>query len=180
MPIYIAMLRGINVNGQKIIKMERLRESFEALGFGEVRTYVQSGNVVFKTAKISEAALTTKIAGKILDDFKFSISILIRTPEALDKVLKQNPYARQAEADGAKVYVTFLSEPAPKGAEEILKPLAAKSERFFVCGREIYLHCPDGYGNTKFSNNAIEKKLSLEATTRNWRTVNTLFEMAQS
>lgn len=180
MPICIAMLRGINVSGQKIIKMERLRASFEALGFREVKTYVQSGNVVFKTAKVSADSVAEKIAKKILEDFGFSVSVLIRTSVELGEVLKQNPYANQAEGNENKLYVTFLSESAPKGAEALLKPLAAKTERFSVCGREIYLHCPDGYGNTKFSNNAIEKKLSPEATTRNWRTVNTLFEMAQS
>ena len=180
MPIYIAMLRGINVSGQKIIKMERLRASFEALGFGGIKTYVQSGNVVFKTAKASAYSVAEKISQKILDDFGFSVSVLIRTPAELDEVLKQNPYANQAEGNENKLYVTFLSQPAPRGAEALLKPLAVKTERFLVCGREIYLHCPDGYATTKFSNNAIEKKLSLEATTRNWRTVNTLFEMGQA
>lgn len=180
MPIYIAMLRGINVSGQKIIKMERLRASFEALGFSEIKTYVQSGNVVFKTEKASTAGLAEKIAKKILNDFGFSVSVLIRTPAEPGEVLKQNPFPKQPAGNENKSYVTFLSEPVPRGAEAFLKPLAAKTERFFVSGREIYLHCPDGYGNTKFSNSAIEKKLSLEATTRNWRTVNSLFEMAQN
>lgn len=179
MSTYIAMLRGINVSGQKIIKMEHLRASFEALGFSEVKTYVQSGNVVFKAAKTSATSLAGKIAKKILADFRFSVSVLIRTTAELGEVLKQNPFAKVAGSEENKLYVTFLSEPAPKGAEALLKPLAAKTEQFQVCGREIYLHCPDGYGNTKFSNNAIEKKLSIEATTRNWRTVNSLFEMAQ-
>lgn len=180
MPTYIALLRGVNVSGQKIIKMERLRASFETLGFSDVKTYVQSGNVVFKTTKTSVTALAEKIAGQILADFGFSVSVIVRTPAELGEVLKQNPHVKDAGGEEKKLYVTFLSGPAPKGAEALLKPLAAKTERFSVCGREIYLHCPDGYGNTKFSNNAIEKKLSLDATTRNWRTVNTLLEMAQA
>jgi uncharacterized protein (DUF1697 family) len=178
MPTYLAMLRGINVSGQKLIKMEQLRASFEALGFSDVKTYVQSGNVVFKSAKISETSLTAKIAREILDDFGHSVSVLVRTPVELGAVLK-SPFAKKAGIDVGRLYVTFLSQPAPKSADEILKTLVAQSEQFHVSGREIYLHCPDGYGNTKFSNNAIEKKLSAQATTRNWRTVNALFEMAQ-
>jgi uncharacterized protein (DUF1697 family) len=178
MPVYIAMLRGINVSGQKLIKMEQLRASFEALGFSDVKAYVQSGNVVFKTAKISETGLTAKIAKKILDDFGHSVSVLVRTPAELGEDLK-SPFTKKAGIDVGRLYVTFLSQPAPKSADETLEILAAKSEQFFISGREIYLHCPDGYGNTKFSNNAIEKKLSAQATTRNWRTVNALFEMAQ-
>jgi uncharacterized protein (DUF1697 family) len=180
MPVYIAMLRGINVSGQKLIKMEQLRASFEALGFGDVKTYVQSGNVVFKVGKISEAGLVKKIAQKILDDFGREISVLVRTPEELGEVLKRNPLLKQPGTDEARMYVTFLSAPAPKGAEENLKPLAARSDCFAVLAREIYFFCPEGYGNTKFSNNAVEKKLSLRATTRNWRTVNALLEMAKS
>ena len=178
MPVFIAMLRGINVSGQKLIKMEQLRASFEVLGFSDVKTYVQSGNVIFKASKISETSLTAKIAKKILADFGHSVSVLVRTPAELGEVLK-SPFAKKAGIDMGRLYVTFLSQPAPKSAEEALKTLAAKTEQFFVSGREIYFHCPDGYGNTKFSNNAIEKTLSTQATTRNWRTVNALFEMAQ-
>jgi uncharacterized protein (DUF1697 family) len=180
MPVYIAMLRGINVSGQKLIKMELLRASFEALGFGGVKTYVQSGNIVFTTAKISEAGLIQKISKKILADFGHEVSVLVRTPAGLGAVIKQNPLLKLPGINEGRVYVTFLSSPAPKGAEELLQPLAAKSDRFSVSGREIYFYCPEGYGNTKFSNNAIEKKLSVQATTRNWHTVNALFEMAQA
>src|SRR5580700_6967714 len=113
MPVYIAMLRGINVSGQKLIKMERLRASFEALGFSDVKTYVQSGNVIFKTAKISETGLTGKIARKILDDLGHSVSVLVRSPAELGEVLKC-PFAKKAGMDGGRLYVTFLSQPAPK------------------------------------------------------------------
>ena len=180
MPVYIAMLRGINVSGHKPVKMEALRASFEASGFSDVKTYVQSGNVVFKAAKSSIPTLMQKISDKILEDFKFSISILIRTPEELAAVIKHNPFAKKAGTDEAKLYVTFLSEPAPKETEELLKPLAVAAEEIHAHGSEIYLYCPNGYGTTKISNTAIEKKLSRQATTRNWRTVNALVEMART
>jgi uncharacterized protein (DUF1697 family) len=180
MPIYVAMLRGINVSGQKIIKMESLRESFGSLGFSDVKTYIQSGNVVFKSAKASTAGTAKQIAAKILDDFGFSVPVLVRTPEELGEVSKKNPLSKLGGIDDTKLHVTFLSEPAPKTAEEILKMLAAKSEALSICGREIYLYCPNGYGNTKLSNSAIEKKPLVQATTRNWKTVNVLFKMSQS
>jgi uncharacterized protein (DUF1697 family) len=180
MPIYVAMLRGINVSGHKLIKMERLRASFEALGFSDVRTYVQSGNVVFKTSRTAAAGVAKMIEKKILDEFGFAVPALLRTPAELGGILKRNPLCQQTAIDDVGLYVTFLSQPAPNVAEELLKPLATASEQLFVSGREIYLYCPNGYGNTKVSNAAIEKKLAVQATTRNWRTVNTLFEMAQS
>jgi len=106
--------------------------------------------------------------------------VLIRTPAELGEILKRNPFVKQAGIEAAGLYVTFLALPAPKGAEEILKKLAVASEQICVEGREVYLYCPNGYGNTKVSNAAIEKKLALPATTRNWRTVNALSEMAQT
>jgi uncharacterized protein (DUF1697 family) len=158
MPIYIAMFRGINVSGHKPIKMESLRAAFESLGFGDVKTYIQSGNIFFKTTKASPVNLTKKIAEKILDNFGFSVFVLVRTADEVGDVLKSNPLLQGMGIDESKLHVTFLSEPAPKEAANILKTLAAKSELFSVCGREIYLSCPDGYGNTKLSDSAIEKK----------------------
>ena len=180
MPTYIAMLRGINVSGHNSIKMERLRASFEALEFDSVQSYVQSGNVVFNTSKASAAMLAERITTKIFEDFGCSVPVLIRTPMELGAILQRNPFVKPTAIGEAGLYVTFLSQPAPKAAEELLKPLAVASEQLIVAGRDIYLHCPNGYGNTKVSNAAIEKKLALQATTRNWRTVSTLFEMAQS
>ena len=180
MPIYIAMLRGINVSGQKLIKMERLRASIEDLGFDEVQTYIQSGNVVFKTANQSADKLAKKIADKILSEFGFVVAVLIRTADETAAVVRGNSFLKETGSDESKFYVTFLSENAPPAAEKTLAVLATESERFKVCGREIYLCFPDGSGKTKLSNSAIEKKLSLQATTRNWKTLNTLLAMAQS
>jgi len=180
MPIYIAMLRGINVSGQKLIQMERLRASLEALGLREVRTYIQSGNVVFKAAKQSTESLAKKIAAKILSEFGFPVPVLIRTVNEMAAVVQGNPFLKKSTGDESKLHVTFLSDNAPSVAEKVLAVLAAKSERFQVCDREIYLCFPDGYGNTKLSNSVIEKKLSVQATTRNWKTVNVLLAMART
>ena len=179
MPTYIAMLRGINVSGNKMIRMEALRASFGALKLTNVQTYVQSGNVIFGFGNGPVAALSKKIEQRILRDFGFSVPIFLRTAKELEQIIKDNPFLNETAIDHSKLHITFLSDAAPKTALEALQPLAAKTERFRIIGRQIYLYCPDGYGRTKLSNNAIERKLSVGATTRNWRTVNTLLAMAQ-
>lgn len=180
MPVFIAMLRGINVSGHKLIKMEPLRASVEALGFREVKTYVQSGNLVFEVGKTSPASAVEKIGKQILNDFGFSVPVVVRTAEELGRVVCDNPLFKTAGIDESKLHVTFLSASAPKTAEELLRPLIVNPEQICIRGREIYLYCPNGYGNTKISNNAIEKKLGVEATTRNWKTVNTLLTLAKT
>ncbi len=180
MPTYIAMLRGINVSGHKIVKMEKLRGSFSALGFGDVQTYVQSGNVVFEAKSDSAASVAKKIEEKIKRDFGFSVPVFLTTPERMAETIKRNPFLKSAEIDQSKLHVTFLSADAPKTASEQLQPLAVTPEQFHIIGWEIYLYCPNGYGNTKLSNTTIEKKLSVGATTRNWKTVNALLAMAKA
>ena len=180
MPTHVAMLRGINVGQGKIVKMERLRSSFEALGFDSVRTYLQSGNVVFESEQESAAGLSKKIEEKIQRDFGFTVPVLVKSSKEIAQIVSDNPLVKEKGIDRSKLHVTFLSDAPPKTAVEALEPLARDREQFRVLNREIYLYCPDGYGNTKLSNNAIEKKLSVVATTRNWRTVNALLEMCRS
>jgi uncharacterized protein (DUF1697 family) len=180
MTIYIAMLRGINVSGHKVIKMEHLRASFEALGLRNVKTYVQSGNVVFEAGKESAASLAAKIGKRILSDFRFPVPVFLKTADELERVIRDNPFLKQVAIDDSKLHVTFLSAAAPPSAGKDLAALAEKPEQFHVHGQEIYLYCPNGYGRTRLSNTAIEKKLGLEATTRNWKTATTLLAMARS
>jgi uncharacterized protein (DUF1697 family) len=179
MPTFIAMLRGINVTGHKIIKMEALRASFAALGFKNVQSYVQSGNLIFEAPNASIAGLSAKIEKKILRDFGHSVPVFLRTPKEMAEIIQRNPFPKDPAIDQSKLHVTFLADVAPKNAAELLQPLAAGPEQIRVVGREIYIYCPLGYGTSKISNNAIEKKLSLGATTRNWKTTNTLLAMAQ-
>jgi len=178
MPIYISMLRGINVAGHKQVKMAALQAAFEALEFEQVRTYIQSGNVVFKAANSSPLNLSRKIEGKILDEFGFAVPVITRTSEEMGGAIRTNPFLKENGIDLSKLHVTFLSDiPAP-AALKTLESLTVKPDQFRASGREIYLYCPNGYGNTKLSNNALEKVLSLSATTRNWNTVNKLYEMS--
>ena len=174
MPTYVAMFRGINVAGHKIIRMQDLRASFEALGFRRVRTYVQSGNVIFESEKASLKNLSKAIEEKILSKFGFSVKLVLRTSSEMKQVVGDNPFLKEKGIGDSKLHVTLLSAFPAEAALRRLEGLNALPDRFLIKGREIYLYCPNGYGRTKLSNNTFEKLLSVEATTRNWRTVNAL------
>jgi uncharacterized protein (DUF1697 family) len=176
MTTYIAMLRGINVSGQKIIKMERLRAMFEDMRFSSVKTYVQSGNVVFETDEPA-AGLSAKIQKRILKDFGFEVHVVTKSAREMADIVKRNPFVKEKAIDQERIFVTFLSDDPPKNAVELLQPLVRGDEQMRVVGRAVYFYCPKSYGDTKLSNNAIEKKLACGATTRNWNTTKTLLEM---
>lgn len=179
MPNYIAMLRGVNVGGV-VLKMEQLRESLTKMGLKEVRTYVQSGNVVFGSPKAAPSTLAQKISARIARDFDLTVPVIVRAPADLAKVLEINPFLKVKGVDLKRLYVTFLQSTPSKSAQEGLKRIiSGKGDEFRLLGQEIYLHCPGGYGETKLNNNAFEKALEIKATTRNWNTINALVEMAQ-
>ena len=165
------------MTGHHIIRMEALRASFAALGFKNVKTYIQSGNVIFETDEPADG-LSVKIGKKILGDFGFEVRVLTKSAKELAEIVKRNPFAKKGN-DEARLYVTFLSDDPSRNALELVQPLAAGAEEIHVAGRAVYLRLPNGYGKTKLSNTAIEKKLSCGATTRNWNTTKTLLGMAQ-
>ena len=176
---HIALLRGINVGGHKIIKMDQLRKAFEGLGFEDVATYVQSGNVVFKSLKTSAGDLSRKIEEMLLRRFSMSVPVIVRTAEEVGDVLRNNPFLEERGIDVSRLHVTFLSLTPQKAAVKGLDAITAGADRFYCCGQEIYLYCPNGFGGTKLSINVFEKVLAVGATTRNWNTVNKLYEMAR-
>ena len=171
----ISILRGINVGGHRKISMEQLRECYESLGFNGVRTYIQSGNVVFEHETADPSEIVDRIRGAIKRSFGLDVQVIIRTKEEMLSVIKSMPFKG---LDQSKVHVTFLSE-KPEGFP--LKEIDAVrdgAERFSFSGREVYLFCPNGYGRSKLSNQFLEKKTEVYATTRNWRTVNALSALA--
>jgi uncharacterized protein (DUF1697 family) len=174
---FIAMLRGVNVGGN-ILKMDRLRELCDELGFKNTRTYVQSGNLVFESDH-SQSALCSLIEKRLAGETRLPVSVILRTPAELVKIVSGNPFLKEKESDLSKLHVTFLAKSAGKDAVDKLAAINAGADRFRVVGKEIYLHCPNGYGETKVSNNALQKALGINATTRNWNTVNKLNEMAK-
>ena len=178
MPSYVAMLRGINVSGSKMIKMEALRASFEALGFTNVRTYVQSGNVVFTARQGAVAPLSLRIAARIKSDFGFDVPVLVLAAEQIARVVEENPFSGKKGIDPTKLHVTFLAAAPEAAGLKKMERVFSGRDQFQCLATSIYLVCPDGYGRTKLNNNAFERALRIGATTRNWKTVTTLAAMA--
>lgn len=173
---HIALLRAVNVGGN-MLKMERLREMLAELGFTDVRTYLQSGNVLF-AAKGAPARVSAAIEKRLSEATRLPVSAIVRTPDELQRIVAANPFAKEASVAPKTVHVTFLAGDAPKGAAAAIGKLKAGTDRWHVAGREVYLCCPDGYGRTKLNNTALERALDLRATTRNWSTVTALYTMA--
>ena len=177
MPVYIAMLRGINVGGHHRIKMDRLRTSLEALGFEQVKTYIQSGNVVLKSATISPAALSRKIEKQIVSEFGFSVSVISRTTDEINKTIANNPLLNDSRINPEKLHVAFLSEaPAPLALKRLAE-LTLEPDQACCLGKEVYFYFPNGVSGSSLWKHPLDRVLSVEATTRNWKTVNTLHQM---
>jgi uncharacterized protein (DUF1697 family) len=172
---FIALLRGVNV-GQNMLRMERLREVSAEMKLKNARTYVQSGNIVFE-ADGTAAKWADALERKLRGETRLPVTVVVRTAKEIEDVLANNPFLTEKRIDRARLHVTFLQATPEKSTVELLASIKAGVDRFRWLGREIYLYCPNGYGRTKLSNGAIEKVLSLRATTRNWNTVNKLHEM---
>jgi uncharacterized protein (DUF1697 family) len=172
---YVALLRGINVGGHNRISMPDLRALVEATGGEDVSTYVQSGNVVFRSEKKPDAA-GAAIEKAIKKELGLDVGVMVRTEKQLAKVVKGNPFADQD--DHKKLLVMFLaSKPAAAGVKELDGP-PIDGEEFKVAGQEVYMHYPNGYGRAKRTGAFVEKKLAVAGTARNWKSVTTLAEMA--
>jgi uncharacterized protein (DUF1697 family) len=173
---YVAFLRGINVSGHNIIKMEQLREMLLLPGFKNLITYIQSGNVAFDAKETDTDVLRKKIGKKLLKDLGYEVTTIVRSVEELQSVIANNPFATVQEADKRKLYITFLEAIPDSERMKLLNIALAAGEEFRLVGRELYILTP-AYGETKFSNNFIEKKLGLRATTRNSATVNKMTQL---
>jgi uncharacterized protein (DUF1697 family) len=176
---YIALLRGINVSGQKKINMKALEALFKGLGFEDVHSYIQSGNIIFKTGlKPAEKELSMRIEQAILHEFGFQVPVILRTVEEIKSVIESNPFHFAPDHVPEKIYITFMEENPDQGIIDSINPMNYLPDKFVIHSREIYLDCSGGYGTTKLSNTFFENKLKVRATTRNWKTVNQLYQMA--
>jgi len=176
---YVSILRGINVGGQKKIKMTDLKALYEAQGFENVTTYIQSGNVIFESKEADKENLKSLIEKAIEEKYMFHVPVDVRTNQELGKIVKDCPYEEaKVNENGTKVLVTFLqSSPSDKKRELLLKYVKLP-EKLTIQGGEVYLYCPNGYGKSKLSNNFIENNLGVSATTRNWKSVKKLYELS--
>jgi uncharacterized protein (DUF1697 family) len=175
---WIALLRGINLGARNKVAMPDLRELFSELGAEDVTTYVQSGNVLFRSAGARDE-LTKAIENEIRSRFGHDVTVLLRTNEELAAVAAGNPFAAD-EPEPTKLHATFLVERPEPGRVSALEEKQFEPDRFHVTSDVVYLHCPKGYGRSKLSNAFFEKQLGVGATTRNWRTVTTLAELANA
>ncbi len=177
MPRYAALLRSVNVAGHGRIAMNELRASFEALGYTGVTTYIQTGNVLFATASKSEAGVATAIEQRLAEDFGDSPAVILRTVPELLRIGKASPYAK-AGANPSRHHVTFLATAPTKAALDALALPPSGRDALVVDGREVYVHTPDGYAETKFTGTFLERRLGVVSTTRNWNTVTKFCELA--
>lgn len=176
--IYILILRGINVSGQKKVPMSELKGLLEDLGLQRVSTYIQSGNVVFEYEK-SAGTLLKKIDKSIEDHFGFHVPLILRTLNEMKEVVRKNPLSKKKLSDDYW-HVTFLDEVPSRENLKKIENFKSEPDVWAWHNREIYVGCPNGYGRTKLTNTFFENKLKVTATTRNWRTVNQLITMGEA
>lgn len=175
---YVALFRGMNVGGNNVIRMKDLAALFEEAGHSCVRTYIQSGNVVFTTSAGTEKTLTKQIAAALRRSRGFEPRVIVLTLAALKKTASANPFP-EAAADPTSVHIFFLAERAIKANVTAMERAKAKSERFALKGNAFYLYAPDGLGRSKLAA-SCERHLGVDTTARNWRTVTRLIELAES
>jgi uncharacterized protein (DUF1697 family) len=173
---WVALLRGINLGARNKVSMADLKELFSDLGAEDVTTYVQSGNVLFRSSDARDA-LVRAIEQAIHERLGLEVTVLLRTDAELATLVGRNPFAGD-ESDVTKLHVTFLAKRPDRARTKALDEEQFAPDRFRVTPDAVYLHCPNGYGRSKLSNAFFEKHLGVAATTRNWRTVTTLAERA--
>jgi uncharacterized protein (DUF1697 family) len=171
------MVRGINLGSRKRVAMGALRELVSDLGHLEVQTYVQSGNVVFRSAERDEAQIAAGLERAIARTFGLDVTVVVRSAAKMKQTVAGNPFK---DADPAHLHVTFL---AGVPSRERIQDVAGGSfepDELRVVGADVYLRCPNGYGRSKLSNDFLERKLGTRATTRNWRSVTALATLSTS
>jgi uncharacterized protein (DUF1697 family) len=177
MPLtHLALLRGINLGAKNKLPMKDLGEMFASAGCGKVRTFIQSGNVIFVAAPGRADRMPDLIRGQIAKHFGYQVPIVLRTTEQLANVIRNNPFLKAGVAE-QELHVLFLGDlPAPRAVQS-LDPDRSPPDEFRIAGREIYLRLPNGVGRSKLNNQYFDSRLGTISTGRNWRTVTKLFEL---
>ncbi len=178
METYISILRGINVGGKNVIKMDALKQICASLNFKNVQTYIQSGNIIFQ-AKINDTSkISNLISTTIKRVFELQVPVITVTVKELQAIITLNPFVKNKVIDTAFLHITFLANQPLEENIPSLKNVVLKQDKFEIINKAIYLYCPDSYSNSKLTNNFFETKLAITATTRNWKTANELLNKA--
>jgi len=171
---YIALLRGINVSGHKIIKMKELQASISSLGFSSVFTYLQSGNVIFTSELNDILEIEKQICAKIKSDFGFDVPVFVLDKKDFLKINSNNPFAQNTDFDRKKIYTIFLKTVVDQNTFQDIATNSNFSEKMVLKEKVLYMYYENGYGKTKVHTNFFETKLNTIATARNWNTVQKL------
>ncbi|MBC7524234.1 MAG: DUF1697 domain-containing protein [Flavobacterium sp.] len=174
---HLVLLRGINVSGHNMIKMDALKTSLEAIGFSNVETYIQSGNVFLETDDESSFGVGFKIKQEIFKTFGHEVPVIVIGKKDLELCLMNNPFLKEKEVDIKKLYVAFISKELPSSAINELKISQFKPDEAVIDGTRIFIKYAIGAGKTRLDQKYIEKKLNVTATMRNWNTITKLLEM---
>jgi len=177
MTTHLALLRGINVSGHNMIKMDALKAALENIGFQNVQTYIQSGNVFVDTEEENAAAVGFKIKQEIFKVFGHEVPTVVIGKSDLESCFKNNPFLKEKELDIKKIYVAFLSIPQRSESINDLKMSQVKPDEASIDESRIYIKYAVGAGKTRFDQKYIEKKLNVTATIRNWNTVTQLLKI---
>ncbi|MBK7096372.1 MAG: DUF1697 domain-containing protein [Saprospiraceae bacterium] len=180
MNTYIAILRGINVSGKNIIKMDALKDLFVNSAYKNVQTYIQSGNIIFGTDIYQNYIIEENIRTSIAHQFGFDVPVIVLKADELKRIINDNPFLKDENIETQYLHVTFLSDIPDHEKIDRLRDGEYGSDKFVYLEQTIYLYCPGGYGKTKLTNTMLESKLKVNATTRNWKTVNELLKMAEN
>lgn len=175
---YIGFLRGINVGGQKKVPMSELRLLLMDIGLHNVKTYIQSGNIIFDSNVGSVEDLNVLIGKSIFGRFGFKVPVLLKSIIEVVDILDKNPYGDQEDLDANKVYFVLLFTKPTKESVIVLEQEEYVNEKFKIAKDCVYLCCGQGYGKAKLNNNLVERKLQVEATTRNYRTMKKMMDLA--
>lgn len=179
---YIAILRGVNVGGKRKILMADLKQLFEKLDFNNVFTYIQSGNVIFKTKKKDgNTKFADLIEKSIADNYGFEVPIIIREFDEIEKIIMKNPFKKGDEiTDIKRLHVTFLKNTPKKSELDKIATYDFNPDKFEIIDNNIFVFCSGKYSDSKLTNKFFESKLKVSATTRNWKTVQKLYDLSIS
>lgn len=180
MQAYAAFLRGINVSGNNIIKMEALKKLCALPGFSNITTYIQSGNVLFNTEESDASSLELELEKKLTKTLGYPTPVFLRNLTNMQSILKNDPFKHLRGKDGIKEYVAFLPETPDNMVKSAIENISTEIDIYKFNGRDLYIVIHPEKGKSLFTNNNIEKKLGMPATTRNWRTVNKMLELLKA